>query len=204
MMKEDAGSKSQSYVKDPGLTPEQKLAMGEPPVAHLGQWLGRDPQDAEVYAECYVENEFESYHDWPYRVEGVVFHHLKQAREYAWDLSKAQGYRDVWLQSPTGFPDPTNWWCEERMERDGEWTEEGRKKMEQAKAARGTDEHNDNKEMPANSIGIDPPARAEAQGRRKAYWDPKLKKTIITDEYHEDSMSPNRKLQADQQAKRQR
>lgn len=202
-MKEDAGSKSTSYVKSTGLTPEQKLAMGEPPVAHLGQWLGRDPQGAEVYADCYIENEFECYHDWPYRVEGVVFHHMKQAQEFAWQLSKNQGYRDVWLQTPTGFPDPTNWWCEERMERDGEWTEEGRKKLEKAKADRGTDTDNDNRAEPVSGIGIDPPARAEAQGRRKAYWDPKLKKTIITDEFLEDSMSPNRKLQQEQ-AKRQR
>ena len=89
------------------------------------------------------------------------------------------------------------------MERDGEWNEAGRKRMQEAKDARGRDEYNDNKESPANAIGIDPPARAEAQGRRKAYWDPKLKKTIITEEFHEDSMSPNRKIQQEQ-AKRQR
>jgi hypothetical protein len=200
-MKESAGSKSESFIKSQGMTMADKLALGEPPTVHLGMWLGRDPRDGEVYADCYVENEFESYHDWPYRVEGVVFHDLKAAREFAWSLSKNQGYRDVWLQTPTGFPDPTNWWCEERMERDGEWTEQGRIAMEKAKSDRGTDSRNDTKEVPTQDIGIDPPARAETEGRRKAYWDGK--RTVITDEFHEDSISPNRKLQQEQ-AKRQR
>ena len=201
-MQEDAGSKAVSFKKTQALTRDQKLAMGEPPTVHLGEWLGRDPQDGEVFAECYVENEFESYHDWSYRCEGVVFHNKQDCMEFAWALSKNQQYRDVWVQSPTGFPDPTNYWCEERMERDGEWTEDGRRRMEKAKYDRDHDFDGDTGDLPTMNLGIDPPARAEAQGRRKAYWNGT--KTIITDEFEDESMSPNRKLQQERQAKRQR
>lgn len=205
-MTESAGSKSDSFRKTKPMTREDKLALGEPPTVHLGQWLGRDPQDGEIYMECYVENEYESYHDWPYRCEGVVFHDMAQCQDFAWNLSRNQAYRDVWIQAPTGFPQELNWWSEDRMERDGEWTEEGRRLMQKALDARGHDFQGDSATQPTQGIGIDPPARAEANGRRKAYWDPKLKKTIITDEFEEDSVSPTRRKQKELQekAKRQR
>ena len=43
-MTESAGSKSDSFRKTKPMTREDKLALGEPPTVHLGQWLGRDPR----------------------------------------------------------------------------------------------------------------------------------------------------------------
>ena len=191
-----ANPKSQSHVKSRGLTPEEKARLGECPAYFNGKWLGRDPEGDEVIDLCYAENDYQLYHDWPYRVEGVVFHNRTDAMEFAWLLSRNQGNRDVWVQSPTGFPDPTNWWSQERMERDGDWTEEGRWLMQAVLDGRT----HDNPDVPSINTGkIDEPSRAEAQGRRRAYYDFKLKKTIVTDEWEESPHSPNRQQQINKQ-----
>ena len=183
-------SKSESYKKTKPMTPEQKLERGPVPEHFPKAWLGRDPEDDEVYAEHYNENDFAIYHDWPYRVEGAVFHNRDDMLNFAWELSRNQK-RDVWFTTPTGFPQPTNWWCEERLTRDGEWSVEAQKFVEERRWER---DHID-EDQPTIGAKIDPPSRAESQGRRKAYWDPKLKKTIITDEFEDSPISPNRQKQ---------
>ena len=186
----DAGPKSESMKKTKAPTREELLRRGPVPEYFLGYWRGRDPEGDEVIDECYEENQYQLYHDWPYRCEGVVFHNRQDMMEFAWSLSRNQD-RDVWVQTPTGFPEPTNWWSEERMTRDGTWD---------AKSAALLKERQENRthkepDQPTIDLKLDPPSRAEANGRRKAYWDPKLKKTVITDEYEEENISPNRKRQ---------
>lgn len=187
-MVDRAGPKSESMTKTQRPTREELLRRGEVPTYFNGEWLGDDPQGDSVYKECYVEDPYQSYHDWPFRCEGVVFHNRDDMLEFAWALSRNQS-RDVWTQTPTGFPEPQNWWCEERLVRDGEWSEWAQKDLERRKAEQNQTD------QPTINTKIDPPSRSEQNGRRKAYWDPKLKKTVITDEYEAESISPNRKRQ---------
>ena len=185
-----AGPKSESMKKTKPPTREELLRRGPVPEYFLGEWLGRDPEGDEVILDCYEENDYQLYHDWPYRCEGVVFHNRQDMMEFAWSLSKNQD-RDVWVQTPTGFPECTNWWSEERMSRDGEWDKRAADMLRERRDRRGSKEP----DQPTIGLKLDPPSRAEAQGRRKAYWDPKLKKTVITNEFEEESLSPTRKRQ---------
>ena len=183
----------EGYAKSQPMTPEQKLELGPVPEHFPNAWLGRDPEGDEVYAEHYKINDFQLYHDWPFRVEGAVFHNRKDCMEFAWLLSKNQGYRDVWVQTPTGFPDPTNWWSEERLQRDGEYSPETAEKLKQMQWNRTHDD--EDADIPTQAHLVDPPSRAESQGRKKAYYDFELKKTIITDEYEDQADSPYRQKQ---------
>lgn len=186
-----AGPKSESYHRPkPPPTREELLSRGPVPTYYTGEWLGRDPEGDEVYSDSYQENERESYHDWPFRCEGVVFHSRADMLEFAWSLSKNQS-RDVWTQTPTGFPEPQNWWCEERLVRDGEWNEWSKGELERLKNLQNQTD------QPTLKTKIDPPSRAEQHGRRKAYWDPTLKKTVITDEFEPEAISPTRQRQID-------
>jgi len=189
-MVDRAGPKSESYKKTRRMTQEEMLRRGPCPEYFLGVWLGRDPEGDEVVDERYDEDPYQIYHDWPYRVEGVVFHNQDDMLAFAWNLSRNQD-RDVWYVTPTGFPQATNWWSEERMVRDGEWDQYARDQLERRREGRRSQEP----DQPTIGNKIDPPSRAEAQGRRKAYWDPKLKKTVITDEFEAESISPVRKRQ---------
>ena len=187
-MVDRAGPKSESYKKTRRLTREELLRRGPVPTYFNGEWLGGDPEGDAVYSEIYHEDPYQLYHDWPFRCEGVVFHNRDDMLNFAWELSRNQD-RDVWTQTPTGFPEKQNWWCEERLQRDGEWNEWAKKDLERrANLANETDQ-------PTIGNKVDPPSRAEAQGRRKAYWDPKLKRTVITDEFESESISPNRRRQ---------
>lgn len=191
-MVDKAGPKSESMVKTPPVTKEQLLRMGPVPNYYHGEWMGRDPEDDEILLDCYREDPYQIYHDWPYRCEGVVFHNKQDCLNFAWELSRNQGDRDVWIQSPTGFPQVTNWWCEERMTRDGAWDARAAELLKQKQEER---QHKGEKVESIATLKIDPPSRAEANGRRKAYWDPKLKKTVVTEEYEAENISPNRKRQ---------
>ena len=189
-MKNEAGPKSESYKKTQRMTQEEMLRRGPCPEYFAGEWLGRDPEESEILKDCYREDPYTMYHEWPYRCEGVVFHNKQDCLNFAWSLSRNQD-RDVWIQSPTGFPEATNWWSEERMSQDGTWDKLAAEKIQQYREGR----LHDNPDVPEIGNKIDPPSRAEAQGRRKAYWDPKLKKTVITEEWEESSISPNRQKQ---------
>ena len=191
-MVDKAGPKSESMVKTSPVTKEQLLRMGPVPNYYHGEWVGRDPEDDEILLDCYREDPYQIYHDWPYRCEGVVFHNNQDCLNFAWELSRNQQYRDVWIQSPTGFPQVTNWWCEERMTRDGTWDAQATELLKRKQEERL---HKGEQVESIATHKIDPPSRAEANGRRKAYWDPKLKKTVVTEEYEADSDSPTRKRQ---------
>lgn len=185
---DNANPKNKSYVRSgSGPTPEELKSWGEVPAHFPPTWLGREPEGDEVYLAAYTEADFSCYHDWPFRVEGAVFHNRQDAYEFAWSLSRNQRARRVWMQTPNGFPQETSWWDEERMQRDGEWNEQGRAR----KQAQYDLDHEVDQEVPTQGFEVPEPSRAEANGRVKAVWDPKLKKTVVTGE-ELDPDSPNR------------
>ena len=189
-MVDRAGPKSESMKKTREPTREELLRRGEVPNYFNGDWKGRDPVEAEILEDCYVENDYTMYHEWPFRCEGVVFHNRQDMMEFAWALSRNQD-RDVWTQTPTGFPEKVNWWSEERMTNDGTWDKMAADKLREINEKIRAEQL----DTPTIDNKIDPPSRAEAKGRRRAYWDPKLGKTVITEEFEAESVSPNRKRQ---------
>lgn len=181
----------EGFVKSKGLTPEEKLALGPVPPHFPEAWLGRDPEGDEVYLEVYLEDPYGLYHDWPYRCEGAVFHNRQTCLDFAWSLSRNQGYRTVWIESPSGFPEKTSWWDQDRLERDGEWTEEGRARVE--KIQQGLLDP----DQPTLDTQVPEPSRAEANGRVRAYYDTTLKKVVKTGE----PLEPDSPVRAEHKAR---
>lgn len=182
-----ANPKSKSHVKSAWPTQQTLLEWGECPQHFPTAWLGREPEGDEVHLAHYTENDFSCYHDWPFRVEGAVFYNKTDAQEFAWNLSRNQKNRTVWIQTPTGFPQETSWWDDARLQRDGEYTEHTRKL---AQAARDIKNQVD-QPVPTQGYSVPEPSRAEANGRVSAYYDARLKRTIVTGETLE-ADSPNR------------
>jgi len=196
-MSDKANPKSTSYVRSgAGPSPEELVTWGEVPPHYPEAWLGREPEGDEVYLAHYTESDYSCYHDWPFRVEGAVFHNRADCYEFAWSLSKNQRQRLVWIQTPNGFPQESSWWDEERMQRDGEWNEQGRAQKQAAYDLR----HGVDQPVPTLGDLVPEPSRAEANGRVRAVWDPRLKKTVVTQETLEPD-SPNR-ARAKKQAER--
>jgi len=166
----------EGFVKSKSLTPEQKLALGPVPPHFPEAWLGRDPEGDEVYLAVYVEDPYGLYHDWPWRCEGAVFHNRTTCMDFAWSLSRNQGYRTVWIESPSGFPEKVTWWDQERLERDGAWTPEGRAQAERIQQGLADPDE------PTLLDSVPEPSRAESQGRVRAYYDFAQKKVIKTGE----------------------
>lgn len=182
-----AEPKRTSHKRTKELTPEEMLSWGEVPQHYPEAWLGREPEGDEVHLAHYTENDFSCYHDWPYRVEGAVFYNKKDSQEFAWNLSRNQRNRQVWIQTPGGFPQQTSWWDEERLQRDGEWNEYTRTLEGTARdLANEVDQP-----VPTRGEAVPEPSRAEANGRVRAVYDAKLKRTVVTGDVLEPD-SPNR------------